>query len=271
MGCFWCGEESFERYGPGVVEAISGYAGGINQNPTYYNHPEHYEVVLVEYDPKKASYSTLLQYAWRNIDPFDGDGQFCDQGSSYRPAIFYANEKEKIIAETVYEEILKDNPNWDESFIAVPLLERPTFWKAEEYHQNYYIKKPGNYGYYKNACKRTNRLKYVWGEDVYKCYHDLNATCFNGTVTNENGTTVEAVVNLKNTSEIKASLLPRKAWITIIICAVILSLIAGYCIFARGKSKRSSSSEEKTALDSSEEEKPEASSEEEQTDASAKA
>jgi len=265
VGCFWCGEESFERYGPGVVEAVSGYAGGTNQNPTYGNHPGHYEVVLVEYDPKKTSYSTLLRYAWRNLDPFDGDGQFCDQGTSYRPAVFYANEEEKMEAEIVYEEVSEENPTWDESLLLVPILERPTFWKAEDYHQNYYIKKPGNYGYYKKACGRERRLKYVWGEDVYKCYHDLNTTCFNGTVTNEDGTIVEAVVNRKGTSDIKAALLPTKAWVSIVVCVVILSLIVGFCIFTcRRKSSSKSNNtnnKEETSLEdtTSQEEKPEAS------------
>lgn len=139
VGCFWCGEQAFEQYAPGVVEAVSGYAGGTNDNPTYRNHPGHYEVVLVEYDPKLTSYELIVNYAWRNLDPFDGIGQFCDKGTSYRPAIFYANQEEKEIADRVREEVLAAN-NWTLDEIAVPNLERPKFWTAEGYHQDYYIK-----------------------------------------------------------------------------------------------------------------------------------
>ena len=96
-GCFWCAEQAFEQYAPGVIEAISGYSGpnGIN-NPTYKNHPGHYEVILIEYDPSKTSYKVMVEYAWRNLDPFNGRGQFCDYGPSYYPAIFYANDEEKL-------------------------------------------------------------------------------------------------------------------------------------------------------------------------------
>mmetsp|Transcript_14844 Transcript_14844/g.21081 ORF Transcript_14844/g.21081 Transcript_14844/m.21081 type:complete len:141 (+) Transcript_14844:333-755(+) len=82
LGCFWCAEQAFELYAPGVVEVVSGYAGGQNDNPTYRNHPGHYEVILIEYDPLKTSYELLVGYAWRNLDPFDGNGQFCDKGTS---------------------------------------------------------------------------------------------------------------------------------------------------------------------------------------------
>jgi len=179
MGCFWCGEQAFEQYAPGVVEAVSGYSGanGID-NPTYRNHRGHYEVVLVEYDPTKTSYEVLIDYAWKNIDPFNGFGQFCDRGFSYLPAIFYANEDQRLAAERVKARVLEDNPTWNEEDLVVPILPRPRFWIAEEYHQDYYIKNPGNYGYYKNGCGRPKRLKQVWGEDVYECYHDLEGSCF---------------------------------------------------------------------------------------------
>jgi len=178
LGCFWCAEQAFEQYAPGVVEAVSGYAGGINENPTYRNHPGHYEVILIEYDPSKTSYEVLVNYAYRNMDPFDGTGQFCDRGSSYYPAIFYATEEERSIAEDVLETILLDNDDWDAADIAAPILPRPVFWTAEGYHQDYYIKNPSNYGFYKNGCRRPQRLKEVWGEEEYKCYHEEAHTCF---------------------------------------------------------------------------------------------
>ena len=139
VGCFWCGEQAFEQYAPGVTEAVSGYAGGTNDNPTYRNHPGHFEVVLVEYDPTKTSYELLVNYAWRNLDPFDGIGQFCDKGTSYRPAIFYANEEEKEVADRVRDEVLATN-NWTLDEIAVPNLQRPTFWTAEDYHQVRFVR-----------------------------------------------------------------------------------------------------------------------------------
>merc|ERR1712232_442612 len=138
LGCFWCAEQAFEQYAPGVVEAVSGYACGTsaanttgapecNDYPTYRNHPGHYEVILIEYDPTKTSYEVLVRYAWRNLDPFDGEGQFCDKGTSYLPAIFYSNEEERIAADNVLTEILQEYPEWNADDIAVPNLPRPTF------------------------------------------------------------------------------------------------------------------------------------------------
>lgn len=213
-GCFWCAEQAFEQYAPGVIEVKSGYAGadGI-ENPTYRNHPGHTEVILIEYDPSMTTYKTLVKYAWRNLDPFNGGGQFCDNGFSYRPAIFYATEEERVTAQQVKEDILKEYPEWNAESIVVPLLERPTFWTAEDYHQDYYIKSPRNYGYYKEACGRTNRLKDVWGEEEYYCYHDheLEKNCFNSTVVNEDGMEVNIVINVKNVSEEVAGVMPRWA------------------------------------------------------------
>ena len=151
----------------------------------------------VEYDPSKATYELMVEYAWRNLDPFDGGGQFCDRGSSYEPAIFYADEDEREAAERVRGKLLGEYPGWDAADLAVPLLERPAFWKAEGYHQDYYIANPRNYGFYKAACGRTNRLKEVWGEEEYYCFHDLepDAACFDTTIINEEGEEVVAVVN----------------------------------------------------------------------------
>jgi len=229
LGCFWCAEQAFEQYAPGVIEAVSGYAGpNGNSNPTYRNHPGHYEVVLVEYDPTLTSFELLVEYAFRNLDPFDARGQFCDEGSSYLPAIFYANEEERSVVEGVRGEILATRPSWDASSVAVTIMERPTFWKAEEYHQNYYIKNPGDYGYYKKACGRTARLKEVWGEEEYYCYHDLELSCLvNGTVFNEEGVEVDAVVNLKNAPEEVAGLMPQ--WAIWVVSLVAISLAGWVC------------------------------------------
>ena len=238
-GCFWCAEQAFEQYAAGVVEAVSGYAGagGIDY-PTYGNHPGHYEVILIEYDPDKASYKLMVEYAYRNIDVFDGSGQFCDRGFSYFPAIFFANDEERIIAEQVRDEILQEYPSWDADSIAVPLLERPKFWTAEDYHQDYYIKKPKNYGYYKEACGRTKRLKQVWGDEQYYCYHDFNLAknCFNGTVLNEEGEEVEAEVNVKNAPEEVAGLMPT--WAVAVVSALAAILGCGMLLSCAFKYSR---------------------------------
>lgn len=212
-GCFWCAEQAYEQYAPGVIEVVSGYAGsdGI-ESPTYRNHPGHYEVILIEYDPNSTSYELLLQYAWRNLDPFDQYGQFCDRGFSYQSALFYANEEEKLIAEQVRSEVLDLHPDWDNESVVVPLLERPFFWRAEGYHQDYYIKNPWNYEYYKERCGRTKRLKKVWGEEQYNCYHDLELTCFNKTAVNEDGVSIEAVVNVKNAPEESGKVRGAPVW-----------------------------------------------------------
>merc|ERR1712125_235900 len=214
----------------------------------------HYEVVLVEYDPKKTSYEVLLHYAWRNIDPFNGNGQFCDYGSSYRPAIFYDDDEERDIAHRVRDEIIKENNHnnntkassslsllWNENNIAVPILSKPKFWMAEEYHQNYYIKNPGTYNYYKKRCGRENRLKQVWGEEVYYCYHDLKSSCFRN-ITNTNGTIVRAQVNIKNIPVGKASILPKKISIFIIvlssIVAIVIMITCRLCCLRNKKNKK---------------------------------
>ena len=136
-GCFWCMEEAFEHYVPGVVEAISGYSGGRNSMPTYSNHPGHIEVILVVYDPLLTSYEVILQYLWRNIDPFDSAGQFCDKGHSYLPAIYYGTELERKQAEASLMSLEIANPAKFEDKITVPILEAKMFWEAELYHQNY--------------------------------------------------------------------------------------------------------------------------------------
>lgn len=232
-GCFWCAEQAFEQYAPGVVEVVSGYAGvsGI-ENPTYRNHPGHYEVILIEYDPSKTTYELLVEYAWHNIDPFDGFGQFCDRGFSYYPVIFYDNEEEQLVAEEVLGKIV-DKYDWDNSTIAVPMLERPVFWTAEDYHQDYYIKNPKNYGYYKKRCGRTQRLKEVWGEEEYYCYHDEETPCFNSTVVNEEGMEVAAEVNVKNAPEETVGLMPTVALIGVSVAAALTGVTLIACLYQR--------------------------------------
>lgn len=161
-GCFWCVEEAFDKV-PGVTETTSGYTGGTVVNPTYEEVSKggtaHAEAVMVRYDSSKVSYETLLDVFWRNIDPFDAGGQFCDRGGSYRSAIFYNGEKQRVAAEKSKKEI--------EARLGKPVvteIERlGPFYTAETYHQNFHTESPIRYKFYKWNCGRAARLEEIWG------------------------------------------------------------------------------------------------------------
>ncbi len=157
-GCFWCVEKDFEKL-EGVREVVSGYSGGLTQNPTYEDHTGHLEAVQVTYDPSAVSYRKLIDYHLRHIDPFDDGGQFCDRGHAYTAAIFASDAGEWSDAETAIadaEKVLGRK-------IATPVLDRGEFWLAEGYHQDYYRKNPLRYKYYRATCGRDARVKEVWG------------------------------------------------------------------------------------------------------------
>jgi peptide-methionine (S)-S-oxide reductase len=156
-GCFWCVESDFEHL-DGVYEAVSGYSGGTLENPTYHNHGDHLEAVRVRYDPTRISYEELLHHFWRHHDPLDASGQFCDRGHSYQSAIFVANEEERAAAEASKAETEQTLGQR----VATPILPLGPFWEAEEYHQDYYLKNPVRYGYYRNGCGRDRRIDEVW-------------------------------------------------------------------------------------------------------------
>ena len=159
-GCFWCMEQAFEEL-EGVSEAISGFTGGTLKNPTYNgDHRGHYEAIRIDYDPNRVSYDTLLKHYWRNIDPFDDRGQFCDKGFSYRAAIFTANPDEQARASASLAEIQE---NFPDVTVVTQILPANTFWPVEEYHQDYYLKNPLRYRYYKSRCGRSKRLQELWG------------------------------------------------------------------------------------------------------------
>ena len=166
-GCFWCVEEAFDAV-DGVVATTSGFAGGHVENPSYEQvvagGTGHYESVLVEYDPSQVSYEELLYVFWRNVDPLDGSGQFCDRGDHYRAAIFAGSEDEYRAARESKEE-LEQSGRFDDP-IATEILERTTFYAAEEYHQNYYQKNPLRYRFYVTSCRRYARLDQVWGDEA---------------------------------------------------------------------------------------------------------
>ncbi len=164
-GCFWCEESAFEDL-PGVVSAVSGYAGGTAVNPTYEQvstgRTGHAESAQVTFDPSKVSYQKLLDVYWHNIDPTQKDGQFCDNGSQYRSVIFYANEAQKTAA-LASKAKLEQEPRF-KGRIATEIVPLTKFYPAEEYHQNYCKVNPLRYTAYYKGCGREARLKQIWGD-----------------------------------------------------------------------------------------------------------
>lgn len=160
-GCFWCMESDYQDQ-PGVTDVISGFTGGTLKNPTYSgDHRGHFEAVKVTYDPGQISYQELLDLFWVNIDPFDDKGQFCDKGFSYRSAIFPANEAERKLAEQSRDAVVEKFPN---QTVYTEIRDASEFWPVEEGHQDYYLKNPLRYKYYRWNCGRDQRLEQIWGE-----------------------------------------------------------------------------------------------------------
>ena len=163
-GCFWCMEEVFEGL-DGVVSATSGYTGGHKRNPTYEEvsagETGHAESVEVIYDPARVTYSKLLEFYWRNIDPTDPRGQFCDKGAQYRSAIFYHDETQKRLAVESKNAVEKSKPF--RGPILTEIVPASQFYPAEEYHQNFSQKNPLRYKLYKYNCGRAQRLQELWG------------------------------------------------------------------------------------------------------------
>ncbi len=162
-GCFWCVESDFDKV-DGVLETISGYTGGTLDNPTYKQvtngNTGHYEAVRIVYDPSRVSYDELIDYFWRHVDPTDAGGQFCDRGESYRTAIFTGNDNEQMRAEA--SKAMLEASGVLEKPIVTPILPAATFYPAEDYHQDYYLKNPIRYNFYRNACKRDRTIRRVW-------------------------------------------------------------------------------------------------------------
>ena len=162
-GCFWCMEYEYQEVN-GVSDVISGFSGGSSANPSYKgNHEGHFETVKVTYDPAVISYEELLSIFWRSVDPFDNLGQFCDKGPSYRAAVFTANSTERELAIKTREQVSTQFPN---KTVHTEILDASAFWPVEEGHQDYYLKKPMRYKYYRWSCGRDQRLKEIWGEPV---------------------------------------------------------------------------------------------------------
>lgn len=166
-GCFWCMESPFESL-PGVRSVTSGYSGGPEKNPTYSQvssgRTGHAEAVDIVFDPKTISYERLLDVYWRNIDPTQKGGQFCDKGSQYRSAIFYRDSRQKALAEASRDALTRSKRL--KAPIVTEVVPYRAFYRAEEYHQDYYRKNPDHYQAYRKGCGRDARLKALWGGDA---------------------------------------------------------------------------------------------------------
>lgn len=169
-GCFWCVESDFESV-PGVKGVVSGYSGGSSANPTYEDHAGHYEAVEISFDPARISYAELIGKFLRSVDVTDAGGQFCDRGDAYRTAIFYTSAAQKAAAAA---EVARAEADLGQQ-IVTPVAAAGKFWKAEDYHQDYYKgdsivltrrgpKSQANaYAFYRQSCGRDARVKEVWG------------------------------------------------------------------------------------------------------------
>lgn len=166
-GCFWCMVKPFDEQ-EGIISVVSGYTGGKVPNPTYEDVCSgltgHTEAVQITFDSKVFPYEKLLKIFWRQIDPTDAGGQFYDRGSSYRPAIFYHNENQRDLAEQSKRE-LQDSGRF-KAPIVVEIVPAPTFYPAEDYHQQYYRKNPVHYNAYHEGSGRASFIKKHWGDHL---------------------------------------------------------------------------------------------------------
>ncbi|NLZ28358.1 MAG: peptide-methionine (S)-S-oxide reductase MsrA [Firmicutes bacterium] len=188
-GCFWCMVAPFEDL-PGVLKAISGYTGGDTPHPTYEEVCEkntgHHEAVQITFKPDILPYEVLLDIFWRQIDPTDPGGQFADRGSSYRTAIFYHNDRQKMLAETSRQ--LLEKSNRFDTPIVTSILPAVKFWPAEDYHQDFYKNNPTHYGRYHRGSGRERFLREKWSADVDPETLKEKLTPLQFHVTRENGT-----------------------------------------------------------------------------------
>ncbi|HEX4859265.1 MAG TPA: peptide-methionine (S)-S-oxide reductase MsrA [Usitatibacteraceae bacterium] len=168
-GCFWCMEGPFDIL-PGVVSTTSGYIGGTKKDPTYREVSSgttgHTEAVEIVFDPTRVSVEKLLDVFWHNIDPTQKDAQFCDHGTQYRSGIFYVDEAQRKAAEASKAALEKRRVL--KAPIVTEITAATTFYPAEDYHQDYYLKNPVRYKFYRNNCGRDARLKELWGDAAGK-------------------------------------------------------------------------------------------------------
>ena len=162
-GCFWCMEPPFDAL-DGVQNVVSGYTGGQKKNPSYREvssgTTKHVEAVQVSYDADKISYRELLDVYWRQIDPTDAGGSFVDRGPQYRSAIFYHDEKQKMLALQSKDE--QSNSGVFSKPIVTEILPATAFYPAEDYHQDYYQNNPIRYKFYRYHSGRDQYLEKTW-------------------------------------------------------------------------------------------------------------
>jgi peptide-methionine (S)-S-oxide reductase len=165
-GCFWCVEADFDKV-KGVISTTSGYTGGMVVNPTYRQvsggGTGHAEAVKIVYDPAQVSYEKLLQVFWHNIDPLAKDRQFCDSGTEYRSAIFVHDAEQRRAAEASKKAI--ETSGRFKQPIQTQIVDAGPFYDAEDYHQDYYLKNPSKYKFYRWNCGRDQRLQELWGSE----------------------------------------------------------------------------------------------------------
>lgn len=165
-GCFWCMQGEFEAI-PGVSKVMAGYTGGHTKNPTYEEvstgNTGHVEAIEVTYDPAQVTYPQLLDVFWRNVDPLDEYGQFCDKGSQYRAGIFYHDDEQKKLATASKDKVkaMFKQP------VATIISHATVFYPAEDYHQDYYIKNKTRYKMYRMGCGRDTRLEQLWNSKTH--------------------------------------------------------------------------------------------------------
>jgi methionine-S-sulfoxide reductase len=165
-GCFWCMESPYDKL-EGVLSTTVGYTGGEEKNPTYEEvcsgRTGHAEAIEIVYDPSRITYAELLDVFWRNINPTQANGQFVDTGNQYRSAIFYHNDEQKRLAEASKEALEKSGRF--KKKIVTEIVAAATFYPAEEYHQDFYKKKPAHYQRYRQGSGRDHYLQKTWGKD----------------------------------------------------------------------------------------------------------
>jgi methionine-S-sulfoxide reductase len=164
-GCFWCMEPPFDKL-DGVVSTTSGYTGGKEKMPSYEQVSSgktgHVEAIEVVYDPEIIGYDKLLEVFWKNINPTQENGQFADLGKQYRTVIFFHDEKQRQIAEASKERLEKSGKF--EKPVVTEILQAGDFYPAEDYHQDYYLKNPLRYKYYRFGSGREQFINKIWNE-----------------------------------------------------------------------------------------------------------
>ncbi|MEX0337059.1 peptide-methionine (R)-S-oxide reductase MsrB [Vibrio tubiashii] len=209
-GCFWCTESDLEKFN-GVLDVVSGYSGGDLQNPTYKQVSSgksgHIEVIEVKYDPKAVSYEQILDQFFRHIDPTDNKGSFVDRGRHYRPAIFYHNDEQKMIAEQFMAEI--DALGIFKKPLKTELIKFEKFWPAENYHQDYYKRNKVRYNYYRYASGRDQYLDEIFGED-----REENPVTLRQLIDEKNAVANIKAYNKPSDKQIKAKLTDLQYYVT---------------------------------------------------------